>query len=62
MSSIEEREDVEEPVRDEPMVDETINGYEYDTDMEMSEPETEQTPMNEAMMGGVSVSFNRLLR
>jgi hypothetical protein len=44
------------------MVDETINGYEYDTDMEMSEPETEQTPMNEAMMGGVSVSFNRLLR
>jgi hypothetical protein len=62
MSSIEEREDVEEPVRDEPMVDETINGYEYDTDMEMSEPETEQTPMNEAMMGGVSESFGRLLR
>ena len=66
MSSIEEREgeDVEVPVRDEPMVDETINGYEYDTDMEMemSEPETERTPMNEAMMGGVSESLGRLLR
>lgn len=55
---------LEEAVRDEPMVEETIVGYENDTEMVREEVYeervTEQVPMNESMMGGEVLPNRRM--